>query len=172
MVFVLYIPAVLWAFALQTSPSVRALGPVWHIDFALLVVVAFALLWGGQQTLLIGFITGLIHDTLSSDLFGLNTLIKSLAGFVALTLSSHTLSHNAVTQGCVAGLAIGLDMLIRLAILSVLRAQPWPLIEAVHLTIPHVLLGMATMPWICKGLLVLARALRLSPERGRRNVAS
>lgn len=172
MVFVLYLPAVLWAFALQTSPSMRALGPGWHIDFALLVVVAFALLWGGRQALFIGFITGLIHDALSSDLFGLNTVIKSLAGFAVVALPSHALSHNVVTQGLVAGLAIGLDTLIRLVILSVLHARPLPLTDALRLMIPHVLLGMMAMPWICKGLLVLARALRLPRERGRHDVAS
>jgi rod shape-determining protein MreD len=172
MVFVLYIPAVLWAFALQTSSSVRVLGPGWHVDLALLVVIAFALLRGGPQALLLGFITGLIHDLISSDLFGLGILIKSLAAFVVLSLSSLTLWHSAVTQSLIAGLAISLATLIRFATLSTLRAQPLPIAEALHVVAPHVVLGMVIMPLMCKGLFVLERALHLSPKRGQRHVAN
>jgi rod shape-determining protein MreD len=164
-------PVILWAFALQISPILRAFGPAWHIDFALLVVVAFTLIWGGQRALLLGFITGLMHDALSSQVFGLNTLSKSLVGFVVLTLSRHTLSHNAMAQRLAACVAIGLDTCIRLVVLAVLQTRPLPLSDALRLMVPYLLLGMVTMPWICQGFVVLARALRLQPERGRRHVA-
>lgn len=171
MVFVVYMPVILGAFTLQTSPIFRALGPAWHLDVALLVGVGFTLIWGGQRALLLGFTTGLIHDALSSYTFGLNTFSKSLVVFVVLTLSRHTLSHNAMTQRLFACVAIGLDTVIRLVVLALLQARLLPLLEALRLLVPHILLGMIMMPWICQGLVVLARVLRLQPERGRRHVA-
>ena len=63
--------AVLLALLLQTSPLLFTVGPGLRVDLTLLVVVYFSLFGGGERALVLGFLTGLCQDALSSEVLGL-----------------------------------------------------------------------------------------------------
>ncbi|NUO78957.1 rod shape-determining protein MreD [candidate division KSB1 bacterium] len=54
-----------------------------HPDFLLIGVILAALRHGAMPAILTGFLVGLVQDVAVSELYGLQALAKSVAGFVA-----------------------------------------------------------------------------------------
>lgn len=54
-----------------------------HPDFMLIGVILAAIRHGPTPAILIGFVAGLVQDIAVSELYGLQALSKSLAGFIA-----------------------------------------------------------------------------------------
>lgn len=171
MLLLLSILVTLSTFVLQTHPVFRSISPGGHIDLALLVVVGFTLLWGGQRALCFGFMIGLVHDALSNQWLGLNALSKSIIVFLVLNWSRHVQQQSPVVQSLFAAAAIGLDTAIRLLMLAVLHSQIIPLAAILRTLLPHILLGLILMPGICAGLRLLAHTLRVLPEKGQGHAA-
>src|SRR6266487_6468876 len=92
-----YVTAVLLALLAQTSPLLFTVGPGLRVDLTLMVMVYFSLFWGWKRALVLGFLTGLCHDALSSEVLGLSALSKTLTAFVV-----HTLSRNVQVQSLIA----------------------------------------------------------------------
>jgi rod shape-determining protein MreD len=166
MLLLLSVLVTLCTFGMQTHPVLRSMSPGGHLDLALLVVVGFTLLWGGQRALWFGFLVGLVHDALSSQWLGLNALSKSIVVFVVLNLSRTVHRQSPVVQSLFAAAAIGLDTSIRLFMLAVLQSQMVPLPVILRTILPHLLLGLILMPGLCAGLCLLAHTLRVLPEKG------
>jgi rod shape-determining protein MreD len=171
MLLLLSILVTLCTCVLQTHPVFRSISPGGHIDLALLVVVGFTLLWGGQRALWFGFVIGLVHDALSSQWLGLNALSKSIVVFLVLNLSRNVQQQSPVVQSLFAAAAIGLDTATRWLILAVLHAQIIPLAAVLRTLLPHVLLGLILMPGICASLHRMGHILRVLPEKGQGNAA-
>lgn len=86
-----------------------------HPDFMLIGVILAALRHGAVPAILTGFVAGLVQDVAASELYGLQALAKSVAGFVAGTLAKEkskfelqvaiaiafatALAHNAIRDG-------------------------------------------------------------------------
>src|ERR671922_1369993 len=97
--FALYAIAILLALLAQTSPLLATVGSGLRVDLALLVVVYFSLFWRGQRPLVLGFLTGLLQDALSSDVLGLNALSKTLTAFTVHALCQNVQVHSLIAQG-------------------------------------------------------------------------
>src|SRR5215510_16512820 len=116
-----YVTAVLLALLAQTSPLVFTVGPGLRADLALMVVVYFSLFWGGERALMLGFLTGLCQDALSSEVLGLSALSKSLTAFVVHILSRHVQVQSLIAQVLFTCLAVAVDTLARLVVLMVFQ---------------------------------------------------
>ena len=161
----------LCVFIIQTHPVFRSLSPGLHLDLSLLVVISFALHWGGQRALWFGFATGLVFDALSSQWIGFNMLSKSVTVFVILVLSQNVQHQNPVIQSLFAAVAITLDSAIRLLLLAMFQSQFVALPAILRTLLPHLLLGVILMPIVSTGLRTLAQLLRAEPEKGQGNAA-
>ncbi len=171
MQLVFYILAVMVVLVLQTHWTFHHVSVAWHVDLALLVMVSGCLQWGERRALLFGFITGLMHDALSSDVMGLNAVSKSVVAYVALLLSRNVQSHSLVLQSGYAALATALDTATRLFVLAVFQSRTYPLSMILQVVIPHVLLGAVFMPLIHTGLRATMQLLNLRPEQGHRDAS-
>ncbi len=105
----LYFLAVIATLVLQTHLVFRGISAGWHVDLTLLVVVAGCLQWGERRALAFAFMTGLLHDTLSSDMLGLHAVSKASTAFVVLLLSRNIQAHSLVLSSGLAALAVSLD---------------------------------------------------------------
>lgn len=159
-----YFLAVIVALVLQTHLLFREVSSVWHVDLALLVMVAGCLQWEERRALLFRFITGLMHDALSSDIMGLHAVGKAVVAYAAILLSRHVQSHSLVLQSGFAALATALDTATRLFVLAVFQSRAYPLSMILQVVIPHMLLGALCMPLIHTGLRVTMQALNLRPQ--------
>ncbi len=164
MQLIFYFLAVIVALVLQTHLVFHHLSVVWHVDLALLVIISGCLQWQERRALMFGFITGLMHDALSSDVMGLHAVSKAVVAYAALLLSRHVQSHNLVLQSGFAALATALDTATRLFVLAILQARAYPLSMILQVVIPHVLLGAICMPLIHTGLRAIMQALRIRPH--------
>lgn len=162
----LYFLAVIVTLVLQTHLVFRAVSAGWHVDLALLVVVAGCLQWEERRALIFGFMTGLLHDVLSSDMMGLNAVSKASTAFVVLLLSRNVPAHSLLLSSGLAALAMSLDTVTRLFVLAIFQSRTYPLPMILQVVIPHAFLGAVLMPLVHTGLRVLTQALHLNTEQG------
>jgi len=167
----IYVLAVVVALVLQTHMVFHRVSAVWHVDLALLVMISGCLQWKEQRALAFGFITGLMHDALSSDVMGLHVVSKTVVAYAALLLSRHVQFHSLMLQSGFAALGTVLDTATRLLMLAVLQTRTYPLFMMWQVMIHHVLLGVVCMPLIHTGLRLTMQALHLRPEQGRGNAS-
>ena len=162
----LYLLAVLVTLVLQTHVVFREVGAAWHVDLALLVVVCSCLQWEERRALFFGFVTGLLHDVLSSDMTGLNAVSKASTAFVIVLLTRNIQAHSLLLSSGLAALAMSLDTVVRLAVLAIFQSRTYPLPMILQAMIPHAALGAILMPFVHTGLRGLTQALHLNPEQG------
>jgi len=144
--------AVLIALLAQTSPLLFTVGPGLRVDLTLVVVVYFSLFWGGERALVLGFLTGLCQDALSSEVLGLSALSKSLTAFVVYTLSRHVQVQSLMAQGLFTCLAVTVDTLARLVVMVVFQLPmlAWPIVLSTF--VQQTLLSVLLAPCVCYGL--------------------
>jgi rod shape-determining protein MreD len=169
MFVVLYAIGALIAFLLQTSPLLFTVGSGLRVDLALLVVVYFSLFWSSKQALLVGFVTGLCQDALSSETLGLNALSKSLSAFVVHTLCRNVQVHSVIVQGLFTCLAIVVDTLARLVVMEVFQLHSLALPVVFSTFAQQILLNVLFVPGVCRGLHLLARGLHVRQEKSQDN---
>jgi rod shape-determining protein MreD len=161
-----YVLAVMVALMLQTHVVFHGVSVVWHVDLALLVMVSGCLQWQARRALLLGFITGLMHDALSSDIMGLNAVSKVVVAYAAWWFSRHVQSHNLILQSGFAALATALDTTTRLFMLAIFQSRTYPLSMMLQVIVSHVLLGAVLMPLVHTGLRATMQAWHLRPGQG------
>lgn len=73
---------------------------IWDVkpDMILLVSVYAGLTGGKNRGVAVGAISGLIQDSMSVGIFGINTFSKGLIGYILGNIRDKILSENAVTQ--------------------------------------------------------------------------
>ena len=161
MFVVLYTITILVAFLIQTSPLLTTIGSGWRVDLALLVVVYFSLFWNGQRTLILGFVTGLLQDALSSETLGVNALSKTLTVFVLQLLCRNVQVQSPVAQGLFACLAIVIDTLARIIVMLIFQLNAFEPRVILSTFMQQTLLSLLLIPFICRGVQALAYGLRV-----------
>jgi rod shape-determining protein MreD len=147
-----YMAAVLIALLAQTSPLLFTVGPGLRVDLTLVVVVYFSLFWGGERTLVLGFLAGLCQDALSSEVLGLSALSKSLTAFVVYTLSRHVQVQSLMAQVLFTCLAVTVDTLARLVVMVVFQLHMLALPIVLSTFVQQTLLSILLAPCVCYGL--------------------
>jgi rod shape-determining protein MreD len=140
--------AILLALLAQTSPLLGTVGSGLRVDFTLLVVVYFSLFWGAERALVLGFLTGLCHDALSSEILGLSALSKSLTAFVVSTLSRNVQAQSRIVQILFTALAVAVDTLARLVVLIVFQLRTLALPVVLSTFVQQLLLSVLLAPWV------------------------
>ena len=148
MVSVASIVAILIALLAQTSPLLGTVGSGLRVDFTLLVVVYFSLFWGGERALVLGFLAGLCHDALSSEVLGLSALSKSLTAFVVYTVSRNVQAQSRIVQILFTSLAVAVDTLARLVVLIVFQLHTLALPVVLSTFVQQLLLSVLLAPWV------------------------
>jgi len=161
----LYAIAILLALLAQTSPLLATVGSGLRVDLALLVVVYFSLFWHGQRPIVLGFLTGLLQDALSSEVLGLNALSKSLAAFVVYTLCRNVQTHSLIAQGLFTCVAIVVDTLGRLLVMIIFQLNTFEPRMVLSTLILQTLLSLLLVPFVCRGLQALAKGLQVRLEK-------
>ena len=149
MVSVTSLVAIVIALLAQTSPLLFTVGPGLRVDLTLLVVVYFSLFWGGERALVMGFLTGLCHDALSSEVLGLSALSKSLTAFVVHTLSRNVQAQSLIAQVLFTSLAVAVDTLARLVVMVVFQLRTLALPVVLSTFVQQLLLSVLLAPCIC-----------------------
>ena len=149
--------AILIALLAQTSPLLFTVGSGLRVDLTLLVVVYFSLFWGGERALVMGFLTGLCHDALSSEVLGLSALSKSLTAFVVHTLSRNVQVQSLIAQVLFTALAVAVDTLVRLVVMVVFQLHTLALPVVLSTFVQQLLLSVLLAPCVCY---VLQRAVK------------
>lgn len=162
----LYFLAVIATLVLQTHLVFRGISAGWHVDLTLLVVVAGCLQWGERRALAFAFMTGLLHDTLSSDMLGLHAVSKASTAFVVLLLSRNIQAHSLVLSSGLAALAVSLDTVTRLLMLAIFQSRAYPFAMILQVVASHACLGAVLMPLIHTSLRALTQVLHLQTEQG------
>ena len=141
--------AILIALLAQTSPLLFTVGSGLRVDLTLLVVVYFSLFGSGERALVMGFLTGLCHDALSSEVLGLSALSKSLTAFVVHSLSRNVQVQSLIAQVLFTSLAVAVDTLARLVVMVVfqLRALAFPVVLSTF--VQQLLLSVLLAPCVC-----------------------
>lgn len=165
MYVVLYIIVVLVTFLAQTSPLLTTIGSGWRIDLALLVVVYFSLFWNGQRALVLGFITGLLQDALSSETLGVNGLSKTLVVFILQSLCRNVQIHSPIAQGLFAGLAIAVDTGARITVMLMFQLNAFEPRVILSTMAQQTVLSLLIIPFICRAIQALEYGLRVR-QRG------
>lgn len=171
MFVVWYIIAVFGAFVLQTNAFFFRVGSGLRVDFALFVVMYFSLFWGGTRALLIGFLTGLLQDALSSELLGLNALSKMATAFVLYSLGRNMQVNSVIAHVFFTGLTILVDTVTRLVVMGVLQSHTFTVTTMVSTFVQQTLLSLALLPVVFIGLHALARSLRIDHNAGQGDAA-
>jgi len=140
--------AVLIALLVQTSPLLFTVGPGLRVDLTLLVVVYFSLFAGGERALVLGFLTGLCHDALSSEVLGLSALSKSLTAFVVHTLSRNVQVQSLIAQVLFTSLAVAVDTLARLVVMVVFQLHTLALPVVMSTLVQQLLLSVLLAPCV------------------------
>lgn len=161
MYIVLYIIVVLVALLAQTSPLFTMIGSGWRIDLALLVVVYFSLFWHNQRTLVLGFVTGLLQDALSSETLGVNALSKTLTVFVLQLLCRNVQIHSPLAQGLFACLAIAIDTFARITVMLIFQLNAFEPRVILSTVMQQTLLSLLITPFICRAIQTLEYGLRI-----------
>lgn len=161
-----YVVAVLLSLLAQTSPLLFTVGPGLRVDLTLIVVVYFSLFWGGERALVLGFLTGLGQDMLSSEVLGLSALSKTLTAFVVHTLSRHVQAQSLMAQVLFTCLAVVVDTLARLVVLLVFQL-PIVALPIVYSTfVQQTLLSILWAPCIYYGLQSAIQYGQTHPDKG------
>ena len=140
---------ILLALLAQTSPLLFTVGSGLRVDLTLLVVVYFSLFWGGERALVLGFLTGLCHDALSSEVLGLSALSKSLTAFVVHTLSRNVQVQSLIAQVLFTALAVAVDTLARLVVLVVFQLRTLAVPVVLSTFVQQLLLSVLLAPCVC-----------------------
>ena len=156
----LYGIAILIALLGQTSPILGTIGAGIRVDFALLVVVYFSLFWRGKRPLILGFLTGLLQDALSSEVLGLSALSKTLTVYSVQRLSQNVQVQSLLAQCLFTCLAVVLDTLGRVVIMLMFQLHTVDL-RILSMLPQQTLLSLCLGPLVCRGLHALAKGLRL-----------
>jgi rod shape-determining protein MreD len=162
---VLYTIALLIALLGQTNILLSTVGAGLQVDFALLIVVYFSLFWGGSRSVILGFLTGLFQDALSSEVLGLNALSKTLTAFTVHTLCRNVQIHSIVAQWLFTGQAIVVDTLGRLIVMIIFQLNTFEPRTIVSTLGQQTLLSLCLVPLVCRGLQALAKGLRVRQEK-------
>lgn len=152
MFYAVYVTAVLLALLAQTSPLLFTVGPGLRVDLTLMVVVYFSLFWDWKRALVLGFLTGLCQDVLSSEVLGLNALSKTLTAFVVHILSRHVQVQSLTVQVLFTCLAVAVDTLARLLVLMVFQLPRLALPIVFSTFVPQTLLSSLLAPCVYYGL--------------------
>ena len=158
--------AILLALLAQTSPLLFTVGSGLRVDLTLLVVVYFSLFWGGERALVLGFLTGLCHDALSSEVLGLSALSKSLTAFVIHTLSRNVQVQSLIAQILFMALAVVVDTLARLVVMVVFQLHMVALPIVLSTFVQQTLLSLLLAPCVCYGLQSAMQDGRVRQDKG------
>ena len=161
MYIVLYIIVMLVALLAQTSPLLTTIGSGWRVDLALLVVVYFSLFWNNQRTLILGFVTGLLQDALSSETLGVNALSKTLTVFILQLLCRNIQVHSPVAQGLFACLAIAIDTFARITVMLMFQLNAFAPRIILSTVTQQTVLSLLITPFICRGIQAFEYGLRI-----------
>jgi rod shape-determining protein MreD len=167
MFVVLYGITILVAFLAQTSPLLASVGSGWRVDLALLMVVYFSLFGYGPRTLLLGFVTGLLQDALSSEVLGLNALSKTLTVFVVQTLCRNVQVQSLIAQSLFTCLAIVVDTLGRMIVMLIFQLNAFEPRIILSTLAQQTVLSLCLVPFIYRGLHALAKGLHVRSGRVR-----
>ena len=161
MCVVLYTLIILIVLLAQTSPLLATVGSGWRVDLALLAVVYFSLFWHGHRTLLLGCLTGLLQDALSSEVLGLNALSKTLVVFVVQMLCRNVQVHSVLAQGLFTCVAILIDTLGRMSLLLILQLYAFDFRIILGALVQQIVLSLCLIPLISYGLHIVAKKLHV-----------
>jgi rod shape-determining protein MreD len=161
-----YATAVLLALLAQTSPLLFTVGPGLRVDLPLMVVVYFSLFWGWKRALLLGFLTGLCQDALSSEVLGLSALSKTLTAFVVHALSRHVHVQSLTVQVLFTCLAVAVDTLACLVVLLVFQLPSLALPIVGSTFVQQTLLSILLAPCVYYGLHSAMRYSHVRPDKG------
>ena len=153
--------AILLALLLQTSPLLVIVGSSWRIDWTLLIVVYISLFQQGHRILVLGFLTGLLQDALSSEVLGLHALSKTLTVFVVHLLCRNVQVHSLIAQGLFTCLAVLIDTLGRGLLLFIFQSHAFDLRFFLSMLVQQIVLSLCLIPFVCQGLHALARGLHI-----------
>jgi rod shape-determining protein MreD len=163
---VIYVTAVLLALLVQTSPLLFTVGSGLRVDLTLMVVVYFSLFWGWKQALVLGFLTGLGQDALSSEVLGLSALSKTLTAFVVYSLSRHVHVQSLTVQVLFTCLAVAVDTLARLVVLMVFQLPSVALSIVCSTFVQQLLLSILLAPCVYYGLQSAMQHGHIRPDKG------
>jgi rod shape-determining protein MreD len=166
MFIVVYATAVLLALLAQTSPLLFTVGPGLRVDLTLMVVVYLSLFWGWKRALVLGFLTGLSQDVLSSEVLGLSALSKTLTAFVVHTLSRHVHVQSLTVQVLFTCLAVAVDTLARLVVLMVFQLPSVALSIVFSTFVQQTLLSILLAPCVYYGLHSAMQYSHIRPDKG------
>lgn len=158
--------AILIALLAQTSTLLSTVGSGFRVDPALLVVVYVSLFWRGQRPLTLGFLSGLLQDALSSEVFGLSALSKTLTAFTVKALCRHVQVQSLIIQGLFTCLAVLVDTLGRVALMLMFQLNTMDLRVLLRTLPQQMLLSLCLGPLAYRGLDALSKRLRLSQDVG------
>jgi rod shape-determining protein MreD len=161
-----YAAAVLLALLAQTNPLLFTVGPGLRVDLNLMVVVYFSLFWGWKRALVLGFLTGLCQDALSSEVLGLSALSKTLTAFVVHTLSRHVHVQSLTVQVLFTCLAVAVDTLARLVVLMVFQLPSLALPIVCSTFVQQTLLSTLLAPCVYYGLQGAMQYGHIRPDKG------
>jgi len=161
-----YVVAVLLSLLAQTSPLLFTVGPGLRVDLSLMVVVYFSLFWGVERALVLGFLTGLGQDALSSEVLGLSALSKTLTAFVVHTLSRHVQVQSLIAQVLFTCLAVVVDTLARLVVLMVFQLPTLALPIVCSTFVQQTLLSILWAPCVYYGLQSAMQYGQIRPDKG------
>jgi rod shape-determining protein MreD len=161
-----YVTAVLLALLVQTSPLLFTVGPGLRLDLTLMVVVYFSLFWGGERALVLGFLTGLCQDAVSSEVLGLSALSKTLTAFVTHTLSRNVQVQSLTVQVLFTCLAVAVDTLTRLVVLIVFQVPTLALPIVFSTFVQQTLLSILLAPCVYYGLQSAMQYGHIRPDKG------
>ena len=161
-----YATAVLLALLAQTSPLLFTVGPGLRVDLALIVVVYFSLFWDWKRALVLGFLTGLCQDALSSEVLGLSALSQTLTAFVVHTLSRHVQVQSLIVQVLFTCLAVAVDTLARLVVLMVFQLPSLALPIVCSTFVQQALLSILLAPCVYYGLRSAMQYGHIPPDKG------
>jgi rod shape-determining protein MreD len=161
-----YVVAVLLSLLAQTSPLLFTVGPGLRVDLSLMVVVYFSLFWSGERALVLGFLTGLGQDALSSEVLGLSAFSKTLTAFVVHTLSRNVQAQSLIAQVLFTCLAVVVDTLARLVVLMVFQLPTLALPIVCSTFVQQTLLSILWAPCIYYGLQSAMQYGQTRPDKG------
>lgn len=104
-------------------------------DLLALLVVFFSIFFGPGIGIEAGFLSGLLKDVYSLDIFGANTLILSLTGLIAGTLSQKFFKESRLTQALLV-FAFSIFGMVAHFFLSLLISK------VTYVSLPEYLLGL------------------------------
>lgn len=156
--------AIVIALLAQTSPLLFTVGSGLRVDLTLLVVVYFSLFGSEERALVMGFLTGLCHDALSSEVLGLSALSKSLTAFVVHSLSRNVQVQSLIAQILFTSLAVAVDTLARLVVMVVFQLRTLAFSVMLSTFVHQLLLSVLLAPCVCYVLQLVVK-----PAHGRQD---